>query len=88
MNRLFGNRAGLRLFYTLAAWRSGEACLPDPGLGATLLAWLGDREEMLRCLEKSYDAGRIYLEKVDPSFDPYRDDPRFQALLARVGLAD
>jgi tetratricopeptide (TPR) repeat protein len=86
--RLFGFEFGVRLYYRLAAWRSGEACLPDPGAGAIMLAYLGEREEMLRCLDEAIDSGRFYLVKVDPTFDPYRDDPRFQALLARVGLAD
>jgi TolB-like protein/Tfp pilus assembly protein PilF len=87
-NRLFGLEFGLRTFYALAAWRSGEPCLPDPYLGATFRAALGDRDETFSCLERSIDAGRSYVLKVDPIFDPYRDDPRFDALLARVGLAD
>ena len=57
-------------------------------MGAGLLAYLGDRDGTLSCLEKSIDTGRFYMVKVDPAFDPYRDAPRFEALLARVGLAD
>jgi tetratricopeptide (TPR) repeat protein len=87
-NRIFGLEFGLRMLYTLAAWRSGEPCLPDPGVGASFLGALGDREEMLLCLEKAIEVGRFYLVKMDPAFDAHRDDPRFQALLARVGLAD
>ena len=57
-------------------------------MGADLLAFLGDREEALRCLEEGVDRGGITWIKVSRSWDPYRDDPRFQALLARAGLAD
>jgi hypothetical protein len=53
-----------------------------------MLAYLGDREGTFRCLEESVDRGRFGMIKVNPVFDPYRDDPRFEALLARVGLAD
>ncbi len=48
---------------------------------------LGDKEEALRCLEKSYQdqAGNdIGLVKVDPMLDPLRGDPRFEALAAKV----
>ncbi len=89
VSRLFGTRAGVRLFHALGAWRSGEPCLGDPNVGVNLLAYLGEGEATLRCIEESIATGRLYdLIKVDPLFDPYRDDPRFQALLARVGLAD
>ena len=54
-----------------------------------MLAYLGDREGTLRCLEEFVDRGLfINFIKVDPLFDPNRDDPRFDALLARMGLAD
>jgi TolB-like protein/Tfp pilus assembly protein PilF len=48
---------------------------------------LGDKEEALRWLEKSYqdragtDIGSI---KIDPFFDPLRGDPRFEALAQKV----
>ncbi len=48
---------------------------------------LGDKEEALRWLEKSYqdragpDIGSI---KIEPFFDPLRGDPRFEALVAKV----
>jgi TolB-like protein/Tfp pilus assembly protein PilF len=47
---------------------------------------LGDKEEALRWLEKSYqDRGYdICTIKVDPFLDPLRGDPRFEALVAKV----
>jgi TolB-like protein/Tfp pilus assembly protein PilF len=48
---------------------------------------LGDKEEALRWLDKSYqdragnDIGRI---KIDAFLDPLRGDPRFEALVAKV----
>jgi len=59
---------------------SGIACI-HLGLGDDdpLFAWLG------RCVEER-DALLPWL-KVMPAFDRVRPDPRFQAVLARVGLA-
>lgn len=48
---------------------------------------LGDTEQALNYLEKSFDArgeGPLRM-KTDPEFDPLRSDPRFLALLHRAG---
>ncbi|MBC7932597.1 MAG: winged helix-turn-helix domain-containing protein [Rubrivivax sp.] len=53
-------------------------------------AQLGQREEALDLLERAYrehDFFIIYL-KAEPFFDPLRDEPRFQELLRKVGLAE
>ena len=49
---------------------------------------LGDKQEALGLLEKSYSEGAPQLTaiRVAPEFDPLRSDPRFQDLLRRVGL--
>jgi DNA-binding winged helix-turn-helix (wHTH) protein/tetratricopeptide (TPR) repeat protein len=62
----------------------------DPGHLTTIYAWLGRKDESFRWLEQCFDARSpllIYL-KVEPIFDPLRDDPRFHELLTRVGHAD
>ena len=49
---------------------------------------LGEKEEALSWLEKGYsenDVQLIYL-KADPAFDALSSDPRFKALLKKVGL--
>ena len=55
---------------------------------ALVHAGLGDREAVFDWLNRAYaarDVHLIYLT-VDPRWDPYRADPRFQALLARCGF--
>jgi hypothetical protein len=45
---------------------------------------------MFLCLEEALtQRGMIFLDlRTDPSWDPYRDDPRFTALLRRMNLAE
>jgi len=66
---------------------SKAAYLP-PYYLATLHVALGENEQALTWLEKAYrdhDSHLAWL-KVDEALDPLRPDPRFQALLHRVGL--
>jgi len=53
-----------------------------------LYARLGDKEDSILWLEKafaSHTRDLIYL-KVEPQYDPLRSDPRFQAMVKRLGL--
>jgi len=52
-------------------------------------ALLGEREQALEGLEKSYEARDFFLPFVnaDPFFDGLRTEPRFQALVRRLNLA-
>ena len=55
---------------------------------AFILLRLGEKEKAIRWLEKVFDSHTtdlIYLN-IDPQYDPIRADPRFQALVRRVGL--
>ncbi len=73
---------------TLAA-RFGRPCFLEPAIGAHLYARAGEREEMYRCLELAIaERGPrlLGLNVANNSWDPYRDEPRFQAILRRVGL--
>ena len=64
-----------------------ESKAMDVGL-AYAYAHLGDRERALAHLESAYASrsGDMLYLKVEPSFDPLHDDPRFQALVRRVGI--
>ncbi len=55
---------------------------------ALVHAGLGEREAVMEWLAKAYDARDVHLIylPVDPKWDPYRPDPRFQALLTRCGF--
>ena len=50
---------------------------------------MGDKEKALGALQDAFERRDSVLTalKVDPEFDALRDDPRFQKILARVGLA-
>jgi len=49
---------------------------------------LGEQNEALRSLEKAVDERdvRLTLLKVDPRWDSFRSNPRFIAILKRIGL--
>ena len=99
--RLAGNAKGLtRRGYVLARMgRTAEAKqllrdleqttrLVPPYEIAAVNAGLGDANGVFAWLEKAYgvrDANLVFLP-VDPKMDPFRADPRFQALLDRCGF--
>lgn len=71
-----------------------ESQVDHSGIGcyeiALIEASLGDKNTAFRWLDRAFenrDVGLVYL-KVDPSLDPLRTDPRFSALLQRVGLTN
>jgi len=55
---------------------------------AVIHAGLGDKAEALAWLEKAYDDRSFFLASlnVDPRFDHLRAEPRFRALVQRIGL--
>lgn len=61
---------------------SSESCFPF------LLAAMGQKEQSIQCLEKGYEQGAGYMPqiKTEPLLRDLRSDPRFQALLDRVGF--
>jgi hypothetical protein len=70
--------------------RLGAYRTPNAYVGAHLYARAADAEAMYRCLNEEVAVfGDFHLGlKVEPVWDPYRDDPRFTALLQRMNLAD
>ena len=60
----------------------------SPTAFATIYLGLGEKEIALDWLEKAYEQQDIacwYL-KIDQIYDSVRNEPRFQALLKKVGL--
>jgi Flp pilus assembly protein TadD len=60
----------------------------SPAKTATLYAVLGDKRTALDLLEKAYEIRDVNLAwlKVDHNYDSLRSEPRFIALLKKVGL--
>ena len=54
-----------------------------------LYACLGDKDRAFKWIDKSYEerAGFLAYTKVEDIFDNLRDDPRYSALMQRLGLA-
>ncbi len=55
---------------------------------ALINAGLRDRDAVFAWLERAYDVRDVHLIylPVDPKWDAYRADPRFEALVARCGF--
>jgi TolB-like protein/class 3 adenylate cyclase/cytochrome c-type biogenesis protein CcmH/NrfG len=60
----------------------------SPYYFAVIYAALGDTDQAFTLLDRAYDDRGFYISslKVDPMVDPLRSDPRFAALLKKVGL--
>lgn len=56
---------------------------------ATIHAALGDKQEFLSCYEDAFEQrlGVVPFAAVEPGLDALRGEPRFQALLEKMGLA-
>lgn len=60
----------------------------EPEFEATVIAYTGDKEETLKYLEASYrnhDPDLVFLQN-QPEFDFLHSDPRYQALVKKIGL--
>ena len=83
-----GNAAGARKILEELTDRSRQGYVGPYSLAVVHLA-LGDKEEALRLLEKSFEDRDILLQgmfgsiKIDKRLDPLRGDPRFQKLEER-----
>jgi tetratricopeptide (TPR) repeat protein len=81
---------GLERSFKLLNWwvllAAGEGCTALPENGALFAAVTGDRERMYTCLEEAADQRRVPLPLTEPSFEPYRSEPRFEAYLQRIRL--
>jgi len=69
--------------------RSTERYIPGDAV-AMVYAGLGDKDNAFRWLNKAYDehAFKMAWLKVEPQWDPLRSDPRFQALVKKVGIPE
>ena len=55
---------------------------------AQIYAWVGEKDQALRLLDRSLETPNgitVPMLKLDPMWDPLRNDPRFQALIAKHG---
>ena len=61
-----------------------------PYTAACLYATVGEIDSAFMFLDRAYTSRQtdIVSMKVDPAMDPLRDDPRFPALLQKIGLGD
>ena len=55
---------------------------------ALVHAWMGETDKALDWIEKAHDERTPWMSfvKVDPIWDPLRNEPRFQAIVMKIGL--
>lgn len=85
--RSAGSGAALRRMAKIQEEQSRTTYV-DPANIAESYGLLGDKENAFAWLEKAASEKSAFINyiKVDPSYDPIRSDPRFTALVKRMGL--
>jgi TolB-like protein/predicted Ser/Thr protein kinase len=63
-------------------------CHEAPIAAVRLYAWLEDREGFFECMDAAIEERALLYYKTDPTFDAFRDDPRFKEALRRMNLLD
>jgi TolB-like protein/DNA-binding winged helix-turn-helix (wHTH) protein/tetratricopeptide (TPR) repeat protein len=83
-----GHESEAREVLNALAAKARDSYVP-PSHVALVHAGLGDRQAVFDWLDKAYAARDVHLIflTVDPKWDPYRADPRFDALLDRCGFS-
>jgi TolB-like protein/AraC-like DNA-binding protein len=63
---------------------------PNPFFLATRYAMLGNKEETLKWIEKEFDERHPDLARINnnPDYDFIRSEPRFQAIIKKMGLSE
>jgi eukaryotic-like serine/threonine-protein kinase len=82
-----GDRQGATQVLEELASRSRKGYV-SPYFSAIIQAALGDRDAAFASLERGFEARTVFMTWLlfDPDMDPLRNDPRFAALVKRVGL--
>jgi TolB-like protein/class 3 adenylate cyclase/Tfp pilus assembly protein PilF len=83
-----GSRAVVRKSLELRIAETQTRCPTPLYWTVRYFAELGEVDEMFECFQYAVDHGRILDPLAGLYFDPYRDDPRFTALLRQMGLEE
>jgi serine/threonine-protein kinase len=86
---LAGDEKEARKFLALLTAMAKQRYVPSPSFALIHLC-LGETNVALRWLEKACKQHELPVcsMKVHPAYDPLRSQPRFQSMLAKIGLAD
>jgi tetratricopeptide (TPR) repeat protein len=87
VSALAGDAAKARAILDELKSRSLQQYVPPCNIAVVYLA-LAERDEAFAWLEKANEEHDVWVSflKIDPKWDPYRSDPRFAAILERIGL--
>lgn len=83
--RLHGYQNAPRVFTAQLEAESQHAYIPDWFI-AQIYGYLGDKDRAFIYLERSYKLRDGISSLNEPGWDPVRDDPRFSAMMQKMGL--
>jgi TolB-like protein/Tfp pilus assembly protein PilF len=84
-------KSGMKgIFNWIIEWEIKKPVPNRCALAGWYYAWLGNKEEALKSLEKALEERASQLPRInnDPDFDYLRSEPRFQAIIKKMGLSE